>query len=174
MKKLILVFALGIAFGALAARKTGIDPSTYQGKDKKEAAKALLQLAHVQAGKGSWERIAVGRAYYLGGMKSEGQAIFDNVTSGKKVEGSDWIRIGRVYYEAGEWTKAKEAFDRALAKSPDDAPWLAEVGGYYLLKGERAKAEELFDRSLKIESGEVWNTVNIAGAYAGVTPRGNS
>ena len=73
----ILLFVLGLAVGVTFAKR--IDLSVYKDKPKKEAAKALLEEARKQAGKGSWERIAVGRVYYLGGMKTEGQAIFDAV-----------------------------------------------------------------------------------------------
>ena len=66
-----------------------------------------LQLAE----NGSWERIAVGRAWYLGGDKAKGQQIFDGVTGAKNVGRSDWTRLGRVYVEAGEWDKAQAAFD---------------------------------------------------------------
>ena len=165
---LIIVFALGVTAGALAKAK-GIDPSTYRGKSKEDAAKSLLDLARTQAGKGSWENIAVGRVMYAGGMKAEGEEVFDSITS-KKPEPSDWLRIGRAYYDAGDWDKAKDAFDKALPKNSKDAPWLAEVGAYYNLKGDREKAEELFERSLAIDSGEVWNTANIAGSYVGVEP----
>lgn len=164
---LLTMFILGIAVGVFAAKK--VDTTLYMGKDKKEASKSLLELAKKQAGKGSWENIAVGRVYYLGGMKPEGQAIFDSVTS-RKPEGGDWMRIGRVYYDAGEWDKAKEAFDKTLKMDPKDAPWLAEIGGYYNLKGDRTKAEELFTRSFSHES-EIWNTVHMAGSYVGVPPR---
>jgi tetratricopeptide (TPR) repeat protein len=166
---LIIVFGLGIAVGALARGKAA-DTNVYRGKSKQEAGKALLELARTQAGKGSWENIGVGRVYYLGGMKKDGQAIFDTVTGGKKKDAGDFIRIGRVYYDAGEWDKAKAAFDQALTMEPKDAPWLAEVGAYYNLKGDRAKAEELFDRSYAAESGEVWATANMAGSYLGVEP----
>jgi len=165
---LSLVFTLGIAVGALAARK-GIDSTLSRSKSKKEAGQALLAVAKQQAGKGSWEQIAVGRVYYLGGMKAEGQAIFDAVTA-KKPESSDWFRIARVYREAGEWPKAQEAFDKALKMEPNDAKWLAEVGAYYLEKGDRDKAEEMFDRSFKAQDDEVWSTVNMAAAYLGVEP----
>ena len=165
---LFVVFALGIAAGAMG--KKAFDTSLYRSKDKKVAAKALLDLARTQAGKGSWERIGVGRVYYLGGMKAEGQAIFDEVTA-KKPEPTDWWRIGRVYWEAGEWDKAQAAFDKSLEKNPNDDKGLAELGTYYMLKGDRAKAEELFDRSFNIESGEVWNTGMIAGSYLGVKPQ---
>ena len=161
------VFVLGSVVGAVAAKK-GIDPSVYTGKDKKVAAKALLELARVQAGKGSWERLGVGRVYNLGGMKAEVQAIFDEVA--KKGEGGDWVRIGRVYYEAGEWDKAKEAFDKALTMEPKDAPWLSEVGSYYIMKGDRAKGEEMIARSFKIEPSELWSTLDAAGAYLGIRP----
>ena len=165
---LALTFTLGIALGAFAARK-GVDSNTYKGKSKQEAAGALLNLAKTQAGKGTWENIAVARAMYIGGMKDEGQAIFDSITS-KKPEPSDWMRIGRAYYDAGEWDKARETFDKVLEKSPKDAAWLAEIGAYYNLKGDRARAEELFERSFAVESDEVWHTVNMAGSYLGVEP----
>ena len=165
---MFVVFTLGVTAGAFG--KKGFDTSVYRSKDKKEAGRALLDLAKQQAGKGSWERIGVGRVYYLGGMKSEGQAIFDQVTA-KKPEPTDWWRIGRVYWEAGDWDKAREAFDKALTKNPNDDKGLAELGAYYLLKGDRAKAEELFDKSYSIEQGEVWNTAMIAGGYLGVKPQ---
>lgn len=163
----VIVFALGVAVGFAARR---IDPNTYRGKSKEDAGKALLELATKQAGDGSWERIGVGRVYYLAGMKAEGQALFDKVTSSRKVETSDWFRIGRVYVEAKEWDKAKDAFDRALKNDPSEKD-LAEVGAYYLINGDREKAEEYFDRSFKKESGEVWSTVSMASAYLGVRPQ---
>ena len=165
---LCAVFIAGIAAGAFGAKK--FDTTLYRGKSKKEAAQGLLELARKQAGKGSWERIGVGRVYYLGGMKAEGQAIFDEVTA-KKPETTDWWRIGRVYWEAGEWDKARAAFEKSLEKNPNDDKGLAELGAYYLLKGDRAKAEELFDKSFGIESGETWNTSMIAGSYLGVRPQ---
>src|SRR5688500_7843223 len=157
---LSFVFMFGITVGAVAGRR-GIDSAMYKSKAKKEAGQSLLELAKTQAGKGSWERIAVGRVYYLAGMKSEGQAIFDAITA-KKPESSDWFRIGRVYYEAGEWAKAQETFDKAIAMEPNEAKWLAEVGAYYLAKGNREKAEQYFERSFKAEDDEVWSTVNMA------------
>ena len=165
---MVAVFTLGLTAGAFG--KKAFDSSLYRSKDKKEAAHALLELAKKQAGKGSWERIGVGRVYYLAGMKAEGQAIFDSVTA-KGPETTDWWRIGRVYYEAGEWDKAREAFQKSLDKNPNDDKGLAELGAYYLLQGDRAKAEELFDKSFNIERGEVWNTGMIAGAYLGVKPQ---
>jgi tetratricopeptide (TPR) repeat protein len=165
---LVVVFALGLTVGAFAKGKK-ISPDTYRGKTKKEAAASLLSLAQAQAGKGSWEQIGVGRVYYVGGMKTEGQAMFDRVTA-KKAEDSDWMRIGRAYYDAGDWAKAKEAFEKVLAKAPKDGPWLAEIGAYYNLKGDRKTAEDLFDRSFAVESEEVWQTANIAGSYLGVEP----
>ena len=64
-----------------------------QGKDSKAAATALPDGALTLAGTGTWERIAAGRAWYLGGDKAKRQQIFDSVTSGKTVGGSDWLRI---------------------------------------------------------------------------------
>ena len=159
-----LLFVLGLAVGVAFAKR--IDAAAYKNKSKKEAATALLEEAKRQAGKGSWERIAVGRVYYLGGMKKEGQEIFDSI---RKPESSDMFRMARVYYEAGEWDRAKKIFDDYLAKNGKDDKALAEVGAYYLLKGDRAKAEELFERSFRLED-ELWSTVNAAGAYLGVPP----
>ena len=158
---------IGVAIGAASQQR--IDPSVFRGKDKAEAAKALLDQAKLQAGRGSWERIAVGRVYYLGGMKAEGQAIFDDVLGGRP-EASDIFRIARVYREADEWPRAKELFDRYIKQNPRDEKELAEVGAYYLLAGDRAAAEALFEQSFKI-AAEVWATVAAAGAYLGVRPQ---
>jgi Flp pilus assembly protein TadD len=166
---LVLTFTIGIAAGVAIAAKT-FDSGIYRGKSKSEAGAALIGLAHEQAGKGSWENIAVGRLLYLSGKKAEGQAIFDAVMA-KKRESSDRMRVGRVYFEAKEWEKAKAMFAQALELKPKDAPWLAEVGAYYNLMGDRAKAEELFDRAFQKESGEIWVTANVAGSYVGVPPQ---
>lgn len=162
-----LLLFLGVAIGYAASKK--VDPSSYRSKSKQEAAKALLEQARVQAGKGSWERIAVGRVYYLGGMKPEGQAIFDEVLA-KKQESSDIFRIARVYREAGEWPKAKEMFDKYATSNAKDDKGLAEIGAYYMLNGDRAGAEDLFDRSFKLAS-ELWSTVAAAGSYLNVPPQ---
>ncbi|MFN2507511.1 MAG: tetratricopeptide repeat protein [Chthoniobacterales bacterium] len=165
---LFLVFTFGLAAGIAIAAKA-LDPGTYRGKSKQDAGSALTALARQQAGKGSWENIAVGRVLYLSGNKGQGQAIFDAMLARKR-EGSDRMRVGRVYWEAKEWEKAKAMFTQALELEPKDAPWLAEIGAYYNLMGERAKAEELFERSFQRDSSEVWQTVNVAGSYLGVEP----
>lgn len=164
----ILIFCLGVAAGVFARGK-GLDPATYRTKPKQAAGMELLNLARSQAGKGSWENIAVGRVYYLAGSRNQGQTIFDAANS-RKADSGNWMRIGRVYWEAKEWVKAQDAFAKALAMEPKDAPWLAEIGAYYNLRGDRGKAEELFDRSFAINSNEVWQTANIAGSYLGVEP----
>ena len=156
------------AAGSVHAAKR-VDAPAFRGMTQPEAAKALLQKALAEAGKGSWERIAVGRVYYLGGMKNEGQAIFDAVFT-QDPDPSDLFRVARVYREAGEWPRAKELFDKALLLNPKDEKGLAEVGAYYLANGDRATAEALFDRSFKLSS-EVWASVSAAGAYLGVTPQ---
>jgi tetratricopeptide (TPR) repeat protein len=165
-----ILFAAGIGVG-YGAQKLRPAASMYHDKAPREAARALLDAALVQAGKnGSWERIGVGRVYYLGGFKAEGQAVFDAVLAGKH-EDSDVYRIARVYREAGEWSKAKPMFERYLAVNPDDASDLAEVGAYYLLDGDRETAEHMFDRSFEAEDDNPWPTVRIAGAYLGVPPQ---
>ena len=164
-----LVFVAGIGVGHGARPEPG--PALYHGQEGPAAAKGLLDIALAQAGKnGSWERIGVGRAYYLGGFKAEGQAIFDALLAGRH-EDSDVFRIARVYQEAGEWDKARPMFDRYLADNPREEKDLAEVGAYYLLNGDRAAAERLFDRSYEVEREELWATLDIAGAYLGVRPQ---
>jgi tetratricopeptide (TPR) repeat protein len=160
------LFVMGAPAG-FAAQK--VAPSQYRDKDKQGAAHALLEAAKVQAGKGSWERIAVGRIYYLGGFKPEGQAIFDEVLANDP-EGTDLFRIARIYRQAGEWERAKPLFERALRENPKDSQGMAELGSYYLLVGDRAAAEELFDRSFQREA-ELWSTVAAAGSYLGVAPQ---
>lgn len=159
----VSIFAAGVAHAG-----KHVELPAYASMSKADAASALLKRALVEAGTGTWERIAVGRVYYLGGMKAEGQAIFDDVLS-KKPDPSDMFRVARIYREAGEWPRAKALFDGALERNPKDTKGLAEVGGYYLLNGDRAGAEALFDRSFRIES-EMWATVSAAGAYLGVPP----
>lgn len=159
-----LVFAAGIGLGFAGQQK--LDVSLFQGKSKQEAARALLSAARAQAGDGSWERIAIGRVYYLGGMKAEGQSIFDQVLA-EKHKPSDELRIARVYREANEWAKAKPLFDHYLVEESKDATDTAEIGAYYLMNGDRAKAEELFARSFGLKP-EMWATVAAAGGYLNV------
>lgn len=167
---MVPVFVLGASLGAYAAKKKGVDPSLYTGQDNEAAVTNLVTLAK-SLNSGSWETIAIGRIYYLGGDKAKGQQIFDSVLNRKKAVGSDWIRVGRVYFDAGDWERAKMAFDKALQLEPKDAPWMAEIGAYYNVKGERAKAEELFSRSFALESSEYWPMLDVAGSYAGVAPK---
>lgn len=159
----LFVAGMGVAYAAKP-----IDVSTLRSQSKEDAAKALLTEAMVQADGGSWERIAIGRVYYLGGMKPEGQAIFDEVLA--EQDASDLFRVARVYQEAGEWSRAKPLFDEAIRLEPKEETWLAEVGAYYLLNGDRETAESLFDRSFK-RNPELWATVSAAGGYLGVRPQ---
>ncbi len=159
----LILFGMGVAH---AAKR--VEATTYRAQDKEAAGKVLLQKSLVLAADGSWERIAVGRAYYLAGMKSEGQAIFDAVLASN--DNGDLFRVARVYREAGEWPRAKALFDKALLAEPNDEKGLAEVGAYYLLEGDRETAEVLFDRSFKLEP-DMWATLAAAGAYLGVKPQ---
>jgi tetratricopeptide (TPR) repeat protein len=165
----VVALALGTAVGAYGRGKPTVTADLFAGKPAAEAAANLLAASKTLAEKGTWENIAVGRAYYLSGKKAEGQAIFDAAT-GKKAEGGDWIRVGRVYYEAGEWDKAKAAFDKVLQLKPDDEDWLAEIGAYYVLKGDRAHGEELFTRSFQREPNSLWNALRAACAFLKVAP----
>ncbi len=164
------LFVLGVAVGVVAATGSKVEKGMYAGQSPKDAAAALLTAAQQQAGKGSWENIAVGRVWYLSGDKAQGQAIFDRVFAGK-VKKDDFMRLGRVYMEAKEWDKAKAAFERALALDPKDEGNLSEVGAWYNLHGDRATAEEYFDRAFSRKPDEVWYTVNAAGSYVGVKPQ---
>ncbi len=166
-------FLLGaLAATTLAQRKPApFTPDLVAGKAPAEAAAPLLEGARALAGDGSWERIAVGRAWYLGGDKAQGRAIFDEVTGSKKVKGSDWFRIARVYAEADEWDKAQDAFDHALALDKDDDSGMIEYGALANLHHDRAKAEDLFARAMKKNGREFWHWVNAGGSYLGVKPQ---
>jgi len=139
--------------------------------DAKAVATVMLDDALQLAESGSWERIAVGRAWYLGGEKAKGQQIFDGVTAAKSVGRSDWIRLARVYVEAGEWDKAQLAFDKAFPPNSDDDTGLVEYGVLANLNKDRAKAEALFNRAMKKNPEEFWHWVNIGGSYLGVRPQ---
>lgn len=161
-------FAVGVAVG-LAAKVPTTSPALFVGKEPRQAALALLQVAEAQAEKGSWENIGVARVYYLMGEKAKADAILQRVMAGK-MKADDWLRIGRLYEEAGEWDKAREAFDKALALDPKDEDYPVQIGALYNLHGDRAKAEELFKRSFELKGDEVWNTLDAAGSYVGVRP----
>ncbi len=166
-----VLFVAGVGTSYGATKKPQPTAATYRDKAPQEAAKALTEIALVQAGKnGSWERIGAGRVYYLGGLKAQGQSVFDAILSGKH-EDSDVYRIARAYAEAGEWAKAKPLFDRFIAGNRDDAKAHAEIGAHYLLQGDRATAERMFDRAFELENDNPWITEYVAGAYIGVKPQ---
>jgi tetratricopeptide (TPR) repeat protein len=109
----ILAFVLGAAVARVLAGGSGLTAASFEGKDAKEAAAAILAVAEAQAGNGTWELIGVGRIYYLSGDKTRGQALFDKATS-LKPGASEWRRIGKVYAEAGEFDKAEAALQKAV------------------------------------------------------------
>jgi tetratricopeptide (TPR) repeat protein len=163
----VACLALGAGLGILAAAKGG-GIEMFRGKEPKEAGLAALEAAERYAGKGSWERIGVGRVHYLSGDKARGQALFDAVTGGKP-EGSDWQRIGDVYAEAGENDKAEAAYAKALTKESDDTGQ-CQIGAWYIHTGRREKGEELIGKALAKNPDEVWHYVRAAEAYLGVPP----
>jgi predicted Zn-dependent protease len=178
--KLSRLMAFGLScFAVGALTQAGVAQSkrpTYgadllKAKDAREAATVLLDGALQLAEDGSWERIAVGRAWYLGGDKAKGQQILDAVTSSRKVEASDWFRVGRVYAEAREWDKAQVAFDNALAKNGNDDSGMIEYGAMANVNQDRAKAEALFDKAMRKNSREFWHWVAAGGSYLGVPPQ---
>ena len=165
---LLVIVTTLFATALFAAAKLTVQPGMYAGKDPAQATTALLDFARERAAtEGSWERIAVGRAFYELGRKAEAQQIFDAVLANKKVESSDRIRIARVYAEAKEWDKARPLFERVIADSPKDEDWHAEVGAHYLVNGDRATAEKLFARSFELDPGNFRNALRAAGGYAG-------
>ena len=164
--------AVGIMLGAalaMAGAKIGATPALYQGKDVKNAAADLLQMAEQLSEDGSWELIAIGRVYYLSGDKERGETFFNRAVSKKAAE-SDWRRIAAIYTEAKDYDKAISTLEKALVKSPKESKLFAELGAAYNLKGDRAKAEEMFAQSFANDPQSFWNTVNIAGSYRGVNP----
>ena len=115
-------FALGAITQSVVAqsRRPAFSLELVRGKDKVTAAGALLDGALHLAEEGSWERIAVGRAWYLGGDKAKGAQILEALPAAGKLKEATGFVSARVYSEAGEWEKAREAFDRALARDPGD------------------------------------------------------
>ena len=165
-------YTVGTLFPSVLAqnRRPAFSADLYRDKEPAVAAAAFLDGALRLAENGSWERIAVGRAWYLGGDKARGQQLFDQVTSSKDVEGSDWFRVARVYTEAGEWDKAEAAFDRALAIDKDDDSGMLEYGALANVHKDRAKAEALFARAFQKKPREFWHWVGAGGSYLGVQP----
>lgn len=163
-----MALVVGVVVGAVAARKA-VEPGIYIGVPPQQAAAALLQQAREQAGKGTWERIAVARFCLLAGQRKEGQAIIDEVLAGKP-EPSDWMRIGRAYAVTGDWDRAQGFFDKVLEAKPKDADWLAEIGAFHNIHGNRTRAEELFQRSFVQDPGNHENLAIAGGSYVGVAP----
>ncbi len=174
MRRAVIAIALLSSFAAgvattLAAKKAFDPNATFVGKDPKAAAQALLAEAEPLAGTGSWERIGVGRVYYLSGDKAKGQELFNLATS-KKAEASDLYRIATVYAMAKEWDKAKPLFEKAIAMNPSDDTSIVEAAAWFNMNGERARAEELFGKAFAKNPTELWHYINAAGSYLGQAP----
>jgi tetratricopeptide (TPR) repeat protein len=161
-----------LVLGAIAARSlaggSSLTAASFEGKDAKEAAAAMLAVAEAQADTGTWELIGVGRIYYLSGDKTKGQALFDKATS-LKPGPSEWRRIGKVYAEAREFDKAEAALEKAVTAKSEDTS-LAEFGAMLNLNGKRPLAEETFKKSIAKDPNDVWNCITMAGSYVGVRP----
>jgi len=172
MQRRTLAATVGVAAGMLLTavpRAQGTPPVPLKGKPPAEAAVTLLARGEQVAGKGSWERIAIGAVHYEGGDKAKGEAIFKSVLEGKP-EWSDYQRIGRLYADLGEWEKARPLFDKAMAMKRRASLW-AEAGAWYYLNGDHDKGEALFEQALAIESDDPWAHAMAAGAYLGKKPR---
>lgn len=160
-------FVLGAAL-SYAAKVTIDYKSLYSGKEPKEAAAALLAQGEKLAGEGTWERIGVGRVYYLSGEKAKGQALFDAVLGGKKVATSDLFRIATVYAIAKEPDKAGPLFERAIAMDPESEKNLMEAGCWFNMFGQRDRAEQLFDKAFALAPDNEWLYISAAASYVGV------
>lgn len=163
-------FIAGAALATVVAGKKAPPPDPtpmFKGKTPKDAGATLLEEAERRAGGGSWERILVGRIYYLSGDKAKGQAIFDGIAD---KGGSDRWKIARVYAEAGDWDKAEPLFRHGVEADPDDDSGMAEFAAWLNLHGKRDEAEGLFAKALS--HGEATGTAAVAaGSYLGVKPK---
>jgi len=165
--------ALGVTCfvsGAAIALASKPDATLFEGKEPKVAASALLARAERAAGKGSWERIAIGAVYYQSGDKEKGQSYFDAVLGGVPAA-SDYFRIGWAYARAGDWDKAKPMLEKANKLTPKDFDRLAGIAAWYIYKGERERGEEYLARALAMSPGDTWFYTDAAGAYLGVEPQ---
>jgi tetratricopeptide (TPR) repeat protein len=168
---LVAVASFVVGWAAAHAAKIAFNPAEfYKGKEPKAAYDALLTKGEQLAGKGSWERIGVGRVRYLSGDTARGEEIFKSVLAAAKPERSDMYRIANVYALAGDWKKAQPLFEKALALDPADDRGMIEIGSWYNLNGERERAEALFDRAFAAEPAEEWHYILAAGSYVGVKP----
>ncbi|HZX79406.1 MAG TPA: hypothetical protein VFE72_00435 [Lysobacter sp.] len=144
--------ALAAFAGAAGAKpKLGrTETAMYQGKAPAQAASALLDVAKTQTEDGSWERIAIGRIYYLGGRKPEGEAMFKAVLDGTD-KTSDLFRVARVYIEAGEWPKARPLLDRMLTMKEADAGDVMRAARTYAEHKEWSRAKPLFEKFVAMD-----------------------
>lgn len=166
----VACLVLGVGAGvAIAAKTGGPGIEALRGKSATDAAAAALVQAEILAGTGTWERIAVARAYYLSGNKSKGQELIDRVMAGK-TDHNDWQRIGVLYAEAAETDKAVMYFERALAADPKDDTGQSEIGAWYIRMGRREQGEALFAKAFARSPDEVGHYLRAAEAYLNLPP----
>ncbi|MBC8104630.1 MAG: tetratricopeptide repeat protein [Cytophagales bacterium] len=127
---LCVVFTLGIAAGAFG--KKGFDTSLYHSKDKREAARALLVVAKQQAGKGSWERIGVGRVYWEAGEWDKAKAAFEKSLAKNPNDDKGLAELGAYYLIKGDRAKAEELFDKSYSIEQGEVWNTAMIAGGYL------------------------------------------
>jgi len=153
-------------FGLGLAARSHVDPALYRGKEHKEAAHALLQLAERQAEDDTWGLIGVGRVYYLMGEKDRAEALFKRAVA--QGDEDDIRRVAFVYAEAGEWERAAESMNRALARKGRDGQFQAETAAFLLRASKENDALRHLDEAFRLEPEEVWVTLAAASAFAGV------
>lgn len=166
LKAACAVLALaGVAGLAHAAPKPGrTDPAMYRGQAPQKAAAALLDVAKTQTEDGSWERIAIGRIYYLGGRKPDGEAMFKALLD-RTEKTSDLYRIAQVYAEAGEWPKARPLLDRMLTMKEADAGDVLRAARAYAEHREWARAKPLFEKFVAMDDYDEKELAEIGAWY---------
>jgi len=167
----LCAFALGATTVLVAKTKVTFDPKAYYaGNEPQAASAALLAEAEKLSGQDTWERIAVGRVYYLSGDKTKGEALFQSVLGGGKVGKGDLYRIATAYAVAKNWDKAKPLFERVIAMDPGDDTGIMKAACWYNLNGDRKRAEELFDSAFGKNPDDARHYALAAGSYVGVEP----
>lgn len=161
----VAVAIVGLAGTAHARPKlTRATPELYRGQSPQQAAAALLDTAKGQTEDGSWEQIAIGRIYYLGGRKAEGEAMFKALLD-RTEKTSDLYRIAQVYAEAGEWPKARPLLDRMLTMKEADAGDVMRAARTYAEHKEWARARPLFEKFVALDDYDEKELAEIGAWY---------
>lgn len=156
---------VGLAGTAHARPKpTRITTEAYHGQAPQQAAGALLDAARGQTEDGSWEEIAIGRIYYLGGRRAEGEALFKAMLD-RTQKTSDVYRIARVYMEAGEWPRARPLLERMLTMKEADAGDVLRAARTFAQHKEWQRAKPLFEKFVAMNDYDEKELAEIGAWY---------